>query len=297
MLSYRYMHMGMGQNYDGDSKISDASVVSPTGYGYMVTPTSMDVNMHMFGVMYAPTDKMTLMGMIPYVTKSMDHLTRAGGTFTTESKGAGDLKLSVLYTLLERSNHKMHGTFGFSSPTGQINAEDFIPPLNRTNRLPYPMQIGSGTFDLLFGLTYAGQVEAWSWGAQGTGTVRTGTNKNDYRLGDRYDLTAWGVRDVTDWMSASFRLNWQQSFNIVGADPMVDFMKGANPTADPSLRAIRRLDALFGVNFVPSKLVGSVKSLKGFRIALEGGLPAYQNLDGPQLGAGWMLTTGIQYSF
>ena len=92
-------------------------------------------------------------------------------------------------------------------------------------------------------------------------------------------------------------MNWRQSFDIIGADPGLGMMGAVNPTADPSLRGLRRLDALFGVNFMPAKIGGRAKSLKGFRIALEGGLPAYQNLDGPQLGAGWMLTTGIQYSF
>ena len=40
-----------------------------------------------------------------------------------------------------------------------------------------------------------------------------------------------------------------------------------------------------------------MKTLKGLRLAIEGGVPAYQNLDGPQLGTNWILTTGIQYSF
>ena len=40
----------------------------------MVAPTSMDMEMHMFNVMYGITDEITAMVMVPYISKSMDHL-------------------------------------------------------------------------------------------------------------------------------------------------------------------------------------------------------------------------------
>jgi len=40
-------------------------------------------------------------------------------------------------------------------------------------RLPYPMQIGSGTFDLYPGLTYTGQRDQAGWGGQVLATIRS----------------------------------------------------------------------------------------------------------------------------
>ena len=37
--------------------------------------------------------------------------------------------------------------------------------------------------------------------------------------------------------------------------------------------------------------------LAGTRFAVEGGVPVYQNLDGPQLETDWVLTAGFQYAF
>ena len=69
MASYRYMYMRMEENYDGSSTVSDASVLND----FIVTPTDMEMQMHMFSLMYAPTDRLTLMGMINLVQTSMNH--------------------------------------------------------------------------------------------------------------------------------------------------------------------------------------------------------------------------------
>lgn len=289
MASYRYMHMGMNQNYDGTSEVSTGDILAD---GWMVAPESMDMDMHMFGLMYAPLDRVTLMAMIPFITKSMDHVTGSGG-FTTESKGVGDLKLSALIGLWNDEHHGVHAQIGFSSPTGSIDEKD--APLGPTIQLPYPMQIGSGTFDLLFGATYTGHTGKWSWGSQASATVRLGENDNDYRFGHEYEVTGWGAFHIVDAVSTSFRLAWNQNFNVEGADPALN--PAMVPTADPNLRAGRRLDALFGIDFIPAHMSDALGATKGARLSLEGGLPAYQNLDGPQLGVNWLIIAGVQYAF
>ena len=62
------------------------------------------------------------------------------------------------------------------------------------------------------------------------------------------------------------------------------------PTKDPNLRAGRRVDALVGVNYVPS-------GFTHLRLAAEVGMPAYQKLDGPQLETDLVFTLGAQYTF
>ena len=55
------------------------------------------------------------------------------------------------------------------------------------------MQVGSGTYNLMPGLTYLGQqIEGkYSWGAQARETIYTVNNDQGYNRGDRLQLTGW----------------------------------------------------------------------------------------------------------
>jgi len=52
--------------------------------------------------------------------------------------------------------------------------------MGANQHLPYPMQPGSGTWDLLPGLTCLGRAAELSRGVQGVGVQRLGENDNDY---------------------------------------------------------------------------------------------------------------------
>lgn len=284
MLQYHYMRMGMDGNRDGTSRMSSGEVLAR----YPVTPTSMDMEMHMLHVMHAPTERLTLMAMVPWVRLTMDHKTRMGGGFTTESEGLGDVKLAALFSAWRNEGHRLVAEFGTSFPTGSIDEKDNTPM--GFVRLPYPMQLGSGTFDLLPALTYLGQTELWAWGARADGVLRTGRNDNDYRLGHRAGATAWIARKLLPFLSASLRLDGQAWGNISGADPQLN--PRLVPTADPDLRAGRRLDVLLGLN-----LFALEGRLAGNRIGVEGGVPIYQWLDGPQLETDYRLSIAWDWTF
>ena len=113
MLSYRYMYMSMDGLRDGTDGLSTGDVLEQ----FMVTPTDMDMQMHMFGAMYAVTNKLTMMGMLPYIKKSMNHLTRMGGRFKTTSEGFGDFKLTGLYEIFDwGGNNNLILNLGLSFP-------------------------------------------------------------------------------------------------------------------------------------------------------------------------------------
>jgi hypothetical protein len=287
MLSYRYMYMDMDGNRTGTSEVTTADVLAD----YPVSPLSMPMNMSMFGLMYAPSNRVTLSFMLPYLSYSMDHQTGMGGLFTTESSGFSDLKASALIRLFNKDRQAMHVQAGLSFPTGSIDQQDVTPmSMGQAVPLPYPMQLGSGTLDVLLGLTYLGQNDNWSWGVQGSGVIRTGTNDNDYRLGNAGSLTGWYARRWSQWVSTSIRVAGSSWGNIDGADPALN--PAVAPTADPSLRGGTRLDALVGLNFEVA-----TGKLKGQRLAVEAGIPFYQDLDGPQLQTKWLIVAGWQYAF
>jgi hypothetical protein len=280
MLTYKYMYMDMDGNRDGTNGLTTAEVLQ----SYMVAPEKMSMQMHMLGLMYGVNRKFTLMAMVPYTVLEMDHVTRMGGEFTTKTDGVGDLKAMALYAFPAGGAHRFHLNAGISFPTGSID-ERGTTPMGPDQKLPYPMQLGSGTWDLIPGVTYNGSGGKWLWGAQGLGVIRLGENDNDYTFGNRFDATGWLTRLFGSGLSGSVRLDWNWWGNIDGADPELNPM--VVPTADPDLRAGSRLDALLGLNFVHG----------GLSLAVEGGVPVYQDLDGPQLETDWLLALRLQWGF
>ncbi|MGD8277290.1 MAG: transporter [Gemmatimonadota bacterium] len=288
MLSYRFMMMSMEGSRDGTMSVPDADVVSASGYGFMVTPERMPMQMHMLGVMYAPTDRITLMGMAPYTVLSMDHVTRAGGAFTTESSGLGDMSVGALVGLAEFGEQSVHANLMVSVPTGSIEQKDVLPTSNGQDvQLPYPMQLGSGTVDLQPGITWLGQAGDWSWGVQTKATLRLGENDRGWTLGNRGMGTAWWARSFGRHASASVRFAATRVGDIEGTDEAGSVNPAVVPTARTDLRGGTTMDAGLGLNLY-------VPRWSAFRVAVEGLLPVYRDLHGPQLENDWSLVIGLQ---
>ncbi len=286
MLSYRYMYMPMRSNYDGNDSVSDAAVLED----YMVVPTEMDMHMHMIGAMYAPTDWATFMFMAPYSYLSMDHLRRDGTRFSTESEGWGDLSLTGLFKVVDANRQRVHLHLGVGFPTGSVDEKDVVPGPGLT-QLPYPMQIGSGSWSIRPGVTYLGQADRCSWGAQVLGDIYLDDNDQGYRLGDTVNASIWAAYQLTEKLSSSLRLNGRHWEDISGAAKNLVIPAGAVPTADPDLRGGSQLDVGVGFNY---QFGGA---LAGNRLAVEALFPIYRDLDGPQLGSEWTLVAGWQFSF
>lgn len=306
MLSYRYMHMEMDDNRKSTSRMSPEEIVTTVPNRFAnppmmpptlrIVPTEMTMDMHMLGIMYAPTDRLTLMGMANYVKKDMTHITFAGpmgttrlGKFKTSTSGVGDTVLSAMYGLSDAgSAHRWHATLGVSLPTGSTDEEDrVLTPMNTqpTVRVPYPMQLGSGTYDLVSGLSYASNADYWGWGAQLGAVTRLGDNDENYTLGNEYHLKSWTSYLMSDAVSLSGSLGVFDRGNIDGIDSEI---VAPVQTADPSLQGGQRVELGLGANYV--------LPAKGHRLALEAKIPVYQNLDGPQMEIDWSVMVGWQYT-
>ena len=309
MLSLRYQHMNMAGNRTGTSKLAPeqiATTIPNIHFGQpmqpptlRVVPTEMTMDMIMAGAMYAPTDWLTLMAMGMYVRKEMDHITFQGaagttrlGGFTTKSDGLGDTKLTGLIRLVDQSPHRAHLNLGISLPTGSITETgDVLTPMNTTPtlRLPYAMQLGSGTFDLLPGLTYANEDGDIAWGTQATGIIRLGRNDGSYSLGDIARLSIWGSYAWAPWISTSLRLAGEHEGRVGGQDPLI---VAPVQTANPSFYGGERIELSAGLN-----LMARSGALAGHRLAIELSAPVYQNLNGPQLERDWSMIVGWQKAF
>lgn len=287
MFAYRFMYMNMEGLRSGASEVSSSSVLEK----YMVTPQNMEMNMHMLGVMFAPSDKLTLMGMTNVTSNNMDLQTRMGQKFSTESSGFGDVRISALYQLFNKDRQSLHGELGVSLPTGSIEEKDVTPASEPDEMLlPYPMQTGSGSVDGLAGITYLAQGDFVSFGSQLKSTLRFGDNDKDYHLGNLYKLNTWLAYKAADWISFSGRLEGLVVEEIKGENPQLNKMMVT--TADPKNSGGKYITSGLGINtLIPSG------SLKNLRFAMEYNIPLYQDVNGVQLKTKNTLMFGVQYSF
>lgn len=305
MFSYRYMFMHMDGNRDGSDTLSPAEIATtePNPHAgpptLRVVPLRMDMEMHMLGAMYAPSDDLTLMFMTSHQRKVMEHRTFMGmagsavrGHFTTVSEGIGDTTVSGLFRLRAADHHNLHLHAGLSLPTGSITESDAVlTPMGTrpTLRLPYPMQLGSGTYDLIAGATWNGWAGRKRWGAQYLGRFRLGRNAAGYALGDEHQATAWTSYRVHPLVSGALRVQARYRGQISGQD---DRVTAPVQTADPDNQGGRQIDLGASLNFGPAG-----NRAKGVRFALEAMFPVYRRLHGPQLETDWSLALGLQKSY
>ncbi|WP_394174495.1 transporter family protein [Thalassotalea litorea] len=305
MMSYRYMQMSMSGMLQGDKRISPEDIVtqitnpfanppsSPTTV--RVVPDDMINQMHMLGVMYAPTEDLTLMAMLNYVDKSMDVVSFSSGVgtnrlgmFNTNSSGLSDSSIGGLYRLYADKNQHLHLNVNWFIPLGDINQSDqVLTPMNMRMdiRLPYGMQLGTGSHQLQAGLTYFGSHRDMSWGAQGLYTHVLNDNEEDYRWGDFASLATWYGYRLSNSFSASMRLTYRHQKSIAGMDPQI---MAPITTANPHNYGFDRIDLGLGINTVITH---------GHRAALEWELPIYEDVNGVQMAMDSMLTLGYQVMF
>ena len=299
MFEYRYMNMNMSGLQNGEEGITTREIsganpgMPPTNNvntAYMMSPTDMDMQMHMFMAMYGITEKLTFMGMLHYLYTDMDmvmHMVMPNGSpmimpngmpmdmfGSMRTSGLGDTRLDLMYTV----NKSVTASLGVSVPTGDIDqkvtmtmtAMNGASFTNANFQAPYPMQLGSGTLDIIPSVTYQSMgMGAFSYGGQFTYTSRGSDNDNNYVLGDKLDVSGWlKYKDKATVLSA--RLNYIDWDSIEGADPSIPAMMA--PTSDPAATGGTRLDLHFGAT-------GYID--KHHSIGVEYGHPILQDLNAP----------------
>lgn len=235
----------------------------------MMGPQSMDMKMGMLGMMYAPSDSLTLMGMLNYVDTSMDMI-MMGNDMKMGASGIGDLTLSAMMPLMHTDDRRLHVTLGTSIPLG--DTDDTNPA---GSRIALTMQTGTGSWGLKPSITYTQFMENWSFGFQANGKIWLDDNKHGERMGDSFELTSWTALPVTEKFSLSGRVSYTDRNAVSGA-------------MMPNLTDGRQvLWAYAGANF----------QISSHRLALEAGTPMWQDRGANALDMGFTLTLGWQKSF
>jgi len=315
MVGTRYMYSSeLGSMLHGTNVASDEAIIN-NGCGLVqcsITPSEMNMNMIMVDLMYAPTDWLNLMLMPQFMDMNMNlrpldgappssggH-NHGGGNGYHDTGGVGDTGMYALFKLFGNQEHHLLATLGISAPTGDVGIKLRDTHQQDGDYIHYGMQLGSGTWDFKPSVTYTGQIDKWSWGAQASGIKRLeNSNTSGYALGDMFQTTAWGSYSVFDWLSASIRGVYtlqgaiRGEFNEhavagVGWEPYVV----SGPMDLPSNYGGKYWDVGFGLNaFV---LTGD---LQGNSLSFEWLQPVSDNVNGYQLERNGALSANWSYAF
>lgn len=300
MFSYRYMNMGMKGLLSGSSNTNSDVVFN----SYLMNSDAMKMDMHMLMGMYGITDRLTGMLMLNYNVNSMDmsmltvHSHAMSGMDMSPStamkmstSGLGDLKLTLLYGLIKNTNHQLLLAGGVSIPSGSIEVQGLKDDmLYAKNRLPYMMQLGSGTVDITPTVSYIFQQNDFAFSTQVSSTFRTSKNSVGYQLGNEFSMGIWGAYNWWDNFSSSIRLEGQSIEKIKGFDPTIYSFNEIS--ANPSNYGGKKLITYLGTAYQFDQ-----SFLNKFRIGVEYGIPIYQNVNGIQNKLMHSLFASLSYSF
>lgn len=294
-ISYRYMNMMMDGILSGTKKVDDNFVFNK----YIMSPQNMRMDMHMVMAMYGITNRLSLMAMFNYNFSSMkmnmlpgtthNHSSTSGDNsneMSAQTSGLGDTKLYAVYSAIDRGVHHVLLNVGVNIPTGSIQmkgaSDDLMYP---SQRLPYMMQMGSGTIDFMPGITYLLTRNKSSFSTQITSVLRPFYNSLNYGLSNEYAVNIWGAYKWLPWVSSSVRMEGTSLGTIAGKDPLL--FAGMEPSANALNYGGKNMSGFAGLNFY---------FLRKNKISLEYGMPLYQNVNGVQMQqkssiyAGWLIS-------
>ena len=202
-----------------------------------------------------------------------------------------DSQAAVVWRAYEDQINRVKINLGMSFPTGS-NHDMGGAVMNTSGGYNvgwafYGMQTGTNTFDVMPGILYAGTIKPWSWGLSYRARLPLTVNPEGYNWGNYQELNGWIGYTLLPGLTTTVRLNYNIQSQIVGAGW---FEAGKLPSANPENWGGKMIQ-VFGGADIDGKLFG----YPGFSIGLEGGVPVYQNLNGPQLSRVWQAGMALRW--
>ena len=272
-----------------------ASMKMPTSLS--VIPKKMTMRMIMLGAMYAPSDKITLMGMVMFNDKEMTLDTHQGmmarnylGSFETSSSDLSKISLSLLFNLHKGDSSKWHSIFGLEKSVGDNSEKGLVlNPMNMkaTITLPYGMQSGDKALRLITGLNNVRSIGNFILGNQLL--VKKVIDEKDWNYGDEFEYNLWFQGSFNEKASYSFRLNYKDQDSIDGSDMAI---MAPVQTANPLNYGGEVINFGIGINAIFDLFGGRHND----RFAFEIIKPIDQNKNGLQMKDDITIYIGFQKS-
>lgn len=282
-----YTKGSFGGYKSGTTELSFQDVLFSQGelrssQNYPVVPTFICQNAIYASASYHISDRTSLSVSVPYITQSTDHISSVPGfqEFILKTEGIGDIAVALAHGKKLSNGDNLTGVIGVRLPVGSIDETGDTPRNgpNTLERLPYTMQLGSGTLDLTGSVTYLRNVKDFSVGVNVNGVLRTGKNDNDYRLGNNMGTSIFARYTKNHHFQPGVRLSARHIGRINGADTSLQ-ISGPFPfpasITDPSNYGGEKVSATATVR-------SCIKSDCLLSFSAEYSKPIYQNLNGTQ---------------
>jgi hypothetical protein len=212
------------------------------------------------------------MNGLPGMTMNMPGMVMTGNmAHDMKTSGFGDVSLTGLYSLLNSKRNHLLVSGGLSIPTGSIQSKGDAESMSPGIRYPYMMQQGSGTWDVLPGLTYTYKNDKVMASSQVSTIIRTGYNAVGYKLGNEVTFNNWVSYQWFKWFSTSLRGEFIQLGKMNGRDP--SYSAYIDPSSNPMNYGGSTAYGYIGANFF---------FLNRNKVGFEVGLPVYQQTYGIQ---------------
>ena len=278
-----YQEQFRGTNF-GTEPISSDEVLDV----FSTAPLSLDRQTAELDLRLGLFGWMTLEASMPVVQTKMLNTTDTF-LFETTSEAWGDVAIRGLFNLLEMDQYRLSLTLGGTIPTGKLRKRD-VGASGVREILPYAMQTSSGTYDILVGGTFLTQNDVASVGGQVNSVIRVMDNWRGYRLGNEFNFTAWGAHNLSDWVSVSMRVLYENWGDVSGSDPGTD--GASDPSANSFFQGGERVQIPFGISFFMREGPAA-----GHRLLFEWYYAVHEDLNGPQLSSDRTLTISWQTFF
>lgn len=287
----------------GTRGVSSQQVVATTPWSWnpkqnlRLVPQNTAVATQTVALAYGVTENISVVLTTGMIEKNLDMLTFKGasgitplGMSFTGTDGMTDTSLAAIWRVYRDPINRIQINLGMSFPTGSDHDTfTLLQPTGSyaTSRAFYAMQSGSGTFDAMPGVVYAGQLGKWSWGLSYRGRLPLAVNPEGWAFGDLHEFNAWGGYSWVPGLTTTVRVCGSLQGQIVGNDPLI---AGKAQAANPNFYGGQRIE-MWGGATIAGKLIG----VERLSVSLEGGIPVYQNLNGPQLSKNWQAGLALRW--
>ena len=283
-FSYQYTRTDGSGLLDGRGQVTSEDVFADD---YDASPLRMVRETHWINALYGYDETTSLLFTLPWLNNEIRMQSSGGENYDMRTTGMGDLTITGLFGLKHEEDEALHAQLGLSLPTGSRDERGVTPFSGGiSEKLPYSLQLSSGTLDLIPGITYVRRLEATSVGIQAQEIVRLTENSDGYQLGNETLLNAWVSRVFKEDLSGSLRLGYHHQESLSGQDADIDASQ--SPLHDPNSQGGDRVSVWAGINYTQTG---------GHSFGFELGGPLWQDLNGPQLEHDLSYALGWHYSF
>lgn len=270
ILSYRVLGAASEGLRLGKDAVSP--IVAAEEWG--AVPLRMSSVAHDLELLFSPYPRVAVFLSGQWIDRSLEESTASDPEREISASGLGDVRFGAMVEAYRSANWRAHLSLGVSAPTGAIDEKGVRSGTGA--QLPYLLQPGSGSFDLLPSATLRTRNDFGTVGLRVGGTIRTALNERDWRLGHGAEVEGWAAHRLGDQISVS----WGVAAEVQGA------ISGRDAALDPSFSPLDSVESWGGVFVevpVGFRFAPATGLLRGQELSVEGRWPVSQDTDGLQL--------------